>query len=246
MAGSKPKDSAAYDDGKEEVWYYRQVPYMSGSNKGKLHYQYNWTGLPREVDKALDWFQRRRIKPTIRQIHYYFTQLKPPRIPNVKKCYQKLDEFITELREQGHIAWGHIQGDQRVTENNYPDYWHPKEFVYNKIEKLKDSAEDYYFPKWYKQPNYVELYVENIATVSTFTSLTEHWEINVCHDKGFGSPEAVYQNCKEIVRIMYMEDMQKDVTIFYDGDMDPSGDSMDQVLQNQLTFLLIMTLDLRT
>ena len=31
-----------------------------------------------------------------------------------------------------------------------------------------------------------------------------------------------------------MEDMQKDVTIFYGGDMDPSGDSMDDVLKNQL------------
>jgi hypothetical protein len=80
----------------------------------------------------------------------------------------------------------------------------------------------------------VELYVEKIATVSSFKSLPEDWEINIRHDKGFGSPEAVFQNCKEIVRIMYLEDMQKDVTIFYGGDMDPSGDSMDKVLENQL------------
>ena len=154
------------------------------------------------------------IPPTVRQIHYHFTQLKPPRIPNVKKCYQKLDEHITELRKQGSILWGRIQEDQRVTTNDYSDYWRAEEFVDDKIEKLKDSPESYLFPKWYKQPNYVELYVEKIATVSSFKSLSKDWEINVRHDKGFGSPEAVYQNCKEIVRIMYMEDMQKDVTIF--------------------------------
>ena len=161
-------------------------------------------------------------------------RVKPARIPNVKKCYQKLDQFITRQREQGHIGWGRIKEDQRVTKNDYPVYWHTEEFVDYRIDDLKNSANDYYFPKWYKQPNYTELYVEKIASVSSFRSLVKDWEINVRHDKGFGCPEAIYQNCREIVRIMYMEDMQKDVTIFYGGDMDPSGDSMDKVLKNQL------------
>ena len=158
-------------------------------------------------------------------------RVKPARIPNVKKCYQKLDQFITRQREQGHIGWGRIKEDQRVTKNDYPVYWHTEEFVDYRIDDLKNSANDYYFPKWYKQPNYTELYVEKIASVSSFRSLVKDWEINVRHDKGFGSPEAIYQNCREIVRIMYMEDMKKDVSIFYGGDMDPSADSMDKVLK---------------
>jgi hypothetical protein len=44
------------------------------------------------VLKAISRFERRGIKPTVRQIHYHFTELKPPRIPNIKKAYSKLDE----------------------------------------------------------------------------------------------------------------------------------------------------------
>jgi acetyl-CoA carboxylase beta subunit len=57
------------------------------------------------------------------------------------------------------------------------------------------------------------MYVEKIATVSNFQELVKDWEINLRHDKGFGSPEAIYQNCREIVKIMYQEDIQKKVTV---------------------------------
>src|SRR6266545_1016818 len=93
----------------EEVWYYKLVPYLSGKDKGKLHYQYNWDLLDPEINRVLDWFESRGIQPTVRQIHYHFTQLKPGRIPNLKKCYQKLDSRITMLRERGIIEWGRIQ-----------------------------------------------------------------------------------------------------------------------------------------
>jgi hypothetical protein len=218
----------------DEIWYYRMVPYLSGKNKGKLHYEYNWIELSKEINRVLDWFESREIQPTIRQIHYHFVQLKPARIPNVKKCYQKLDEFITTQRERGYIEWGRIQEDQRITDNDYLPYWHTEEFIDNRIDKLKASSEDYYIPKWYKQPKYAEVYVEKKAAVNVFGKLTKDWEINVRHDKGFGSPEAIFQNCKEVVKLMYQEDIQKEVTAFYGGDMDPSGDSMDMVLKNQL------------
>jgi hypothetical protein len=217
-----------------EVWYYRLAPYLNGKNRGKLHYQYNWDLLDPEINRVLDWFESREIQPTVRQIHYHFTQLKPARIPNLKKCYQKLDSRITMLREREIIEWGKIQEDQRVTDNAYRQYRHTEEFVDSRIEDLKNCSNDYYLSKWYKQPKYVELYVEKIATVNVFESLTNDWEINVRHDKGFGSPEAIFKNCKEIVRLMYQENMQKQVTVFYGGDMDPSGNSMDKVLKNQL------------
>ena len=69
--------------------------------------------------KAISRFERRGIKPTVRQIHYHFIELKPPRIPNIKKAYSKLDEFITDARKKGVIEWGRIQEDQRETDNNY-------------------------------------------------------------------------------------------------------------------------------
>ena len=87
----------------EEIWYYMTVPYLTGRNKGKLHYEYNWDVLEHEINRVLNWFEGRGIQPTVRQIHYHFTQLKPARIPNMKKCYQKLDEFITRESMQGII-----------------------------------------------------------------------------------------------------------------------------------------------
>ena len=53
----------------KEVWYYRQVPYKTGKNKGKLHYEYNWPVLGKEVIKAIVWFEKRGIKPTIIPSH---------------------------------------------------------------------------------------------------------------------------------------------------------------------------------
>lgn len=86
--------------------------------------------------KAISRFERRGIKPTVRQIHYHFTELKPARIPNIKKAYAKLDEYITDARKKGVIEWDRIQEDQRKTENDYPAYWHPEEIVDHNIGKL--------------------------------------------------------------------------------------------------------------
>jgi hypothetical protein len=179
----------------------------------------------------LRWYQNKNIYPTLRQIDYRLISFNM--FPGLKKSYTKLSEALTHEKQHGNIDWGVIKDEQRITKDVYPDYYTPKDYLEYKLDNLKNVSDDYDIPKWYMQPNYVEIWIEKGADVDTFKTLSEDWQVNIRQNKGFEGWEAAFQNFKKIVRTMYIENMQKKVYIFYFGDMDPSGDIMEDHLRTQ-------------
>jgi hypothetical protein len=111
-------------------------------------------------------------------------------------------------------------------------YKTPDEYIQRYIDKIKE-AENYTIPRWYKQPNYVEIWLEKDAVVSMFESMLRDREVRIVPNRGWTSATFVAKN---IVRLWNKRNEEgiKHVYVLYAGDYDPSGLKMDDILKNEI------------
>ena len=116
-----------------------------------------------------------------------------------------------------------------VVDNFYDEYKIPEELINEKLEFLGDIHQNYknLIPKWYKQPYYVELWTEKNAMVGTFKSILKDNDVRVVFNRGFDS---ISNSWKTYERIKKAWSEDKKVRILYCGDLDPSGDAMDETI----------------
>jgi len=193
---------------------------------------YNWPLIGKEVQKQIRRFLARGISASARKLYYNLWDA--GKFPSGNNPYKALDNFLVEERLKGHIPWGVLKDVGRETEEDYRIFYPRDDWLDSSIDNLRNVADDYYYPRWYKQPNYCELWIEKEADIDDFRTLVKDLEINVRKAKGFGGWEAACHNFKNIVKMMYKEETQKQVYIFYFGDMDPSGDDMGRHLREQV------------
>ncbi len=102
------------------------------------------------------------------------------------------------------------------------------------LDQLIDLPETYHqtIPRWYKQPKYVEVWVEKDAMDSLFSSiLTESRQVRIVPNGGWSSESYINQNIKRIERISWRHD---ETSVLYYGDYDPTGLRMVQNLKKLL------------
>jgi len=155
-------------------------------------------------------FLARGISANARKLYYNLWDA--GKFPSGNNPYKALDNFLVEERLKGHIPSGVLKDVGRETEEDYLIFYPRDDWL----------------------PNYCELWIEKEADVDDFRTLVRDLEINVRKAKGFGGWEAACHNFKNIVKMMYKEETQKQVYIFYFGDMDPSGDDMGRHLREQV------------
>jgi hypothetical protein len=149
--------------------------------------------------------------------------------------------------------------DTRITSINFPEH-HISPYGYNNtaIEHLKDAPENYAkrcIPRWLYQPRLVEIWTEKYTMVDTIKNILLNaskginLQVRVVPDRGFAS-NIVFRDAhqrfswfmdsthfystrlKQITNHDYYN--EKKIYIFYIGDFDPSGDSMDSDIQGRL------------
>jgi hypothetical protein len=98
---------------------------------------------------------------------------------------------------------------------------------------LKQVPLHYRIPRWYKQPHYVEVWIEKQALASTFESFLNGRDVRIVINKGFASWTFIHQNAQRLTQIV-KEDPDRQIHILYFGDFDPSGEDMDRHLNEAL------------
>jgi hypothetical protein len=91
----------------------------------------------------------------------------------------------------------------------------------------------YRIPRWYKQPHYVEVWIEKQALASTFQSFLVGRDVRTVINKGFASWTFLHQNAQRLAQ-KAEEDPDIEIHVLYFGDFDPSGEDMDQHLNEAL------------
>jgi hypothetical protein len=109
------------------------------------------------------------------------------------------------------------------------EYETPEQHIKKKLDFLSDLPDKYdtLLPKWHKQPYYVELWTEKNAMVGTFRSILKHLDVTIVYNRGFDSVTNAWETYQRIKKAWKQG---KKVRILYFGDLDPSGDAMDETI----------------
>jgi hypothetical protein len=109
----------------------------------------------------------------------------------------------------------------------------PQEHIKKKLDFIDRLPITYnkWIPKWHNQPYHVELWTEKNAMVPTFRSILEGMDVRIVYNRGFDS---VAHGWETYNRLKEAWSQGKKVKIFYCGDLDPSGDAMDEIMEESL------------
>lgn len=115
----------------------------------------------------------------------------------------------------------------------HDDYRTPEQHIKDSIDFLENLPIEYksLIPKWHNQEYHVELWTEKNAMVGTFRSILKDLDVRIVYNRGFDSISNTYRTVKRLHKAwMY----GKKVRILYFGDLDPSGDAMDEIMNENL------------
>lgn len=143
-----------------------------------------------DVIPALADYQRRGIVPTLRTIFYRLYSLK--KVLNTQNSYDKIGEYIVEARKDRRISWDAIADETRRSIADFvSNYTSPESHIRKLIYGDLDTLHERYLPeilyKWYKQPNYVEVWLEKTALLSTFRNFLEDRHVRIVPNRGYSS-----------------------------------------------------------
>jgi len=175
------------------------------------------------------------FKPTLRGVFYILVS--EGLIPNTKKSYQYLSKRCVKARMDGILPWNCFQDKTREGKGTYDDYYISAEdfFEYRKADyeeaetRFRESWKYFGIGKWYKQPKYVEVWLEKEALTDVVYSITALLGVRLNPARGYSSWTFLYENIQ-----MLNED--KEIWILYLGDFDPSGEDIARFIKEAYDF----------
>jgi len=208
----------------------------------------NWRKVLDGVDEALRFFSSQGVKPTLRTLFYnlYSRAL----IGNTRSQYQTLSKVLVKARKDGRYAWDFLEDKTRVVYGSLEDNRFDDEVVERfektldrKLEDLDiDSILKEYFDylkpwitvgKWAEQPQACEVWIEKEALASTFNNWLSGYNTAVRVNRGYSSWTFIYNNAEALRDVL---DRHEKITIFYLGDLDPSGVDIERFLGEALEY----------
>lgn len=173
------------------------------------------------VDELLELIPKYNIDLTVRQCHYKIVESKLE-LPNILATYRKISRLLTNMRYAGMLSWDKIIDETRgiYKTQDYQDI----------DTAMKHTLDNYRRNRWKDNGNYVEVWTEKRTLVNQFYPITNKYDVYLASGGGFSSATYI----KDAVKRLYPKMKQgKDITILYFGDMDPSGDFMDEDIEER-------------
>lgn len=193
-----------------------------------------WADIIKEVAIELENYKREGYdKPTLRSMFYrlYDREL----FPNTRSSYNSLGDATVKARMDGRLPIDCFYDEVRDVVMNFDEtYGRPDAWIDLYIDKLKELPDNYQslIPRWYRQPNYVEVWVEKRAMIGSLRPLVFPKHVRIVPFSGYTSLTFLKEAADRIFREHFMENRK--VYIFYFGDFDPSGDYMPEDLEERL------------
>lgn len=153
------------------------------------------------------------------------------------------NSVIVKARKTGKLRWDSFSDEGRLVLMDFiEEYRTPQQYVQVGIDFLKNASQNYTVPIWYKQPHYVEVWIEKLALADTFSSFLKGRDVRITVNRGYSGWSFLYENC---MRLLEIKRSGKEIHILYFGDFDPSGDDMDNHLDSALCYFGLGDIDLQ-
>ena len=195
------------------------------------------------VAERLSIFNTQGIIPTLRAMFYSLVSLHV--IPNSQNYYQSLSKNTAIWREQRDLSINCFADQSRYIIEEFDDnYMSPMQYVGGLISLLEKAPLEYQnrISKWHEQPEYVEVWIEKDAQTGTFRSVLKNKHVRIVPIRGFSSVSFQYDNIK---RLRKYQEEGKRVHVRYFGDLDPSGESIEEIINKKLCQYGIFDVDFK-
>lgn len=172
---------------------------------------------------------------TLRQLHYAIFSRREIAYSNNQAHYKRLSRATTAAR-RAHREWQlagerdpqpeyAIPPDWMVDETRQPELVNSWQNMEAYVETVKKA---YRRDNWQDQPQYCEVWSEKATILGAIRPVADRWGVTlrVCH--GFGSTGMEAQ-----VGTLF-EELDKEITVFYLGDHDPSGHVIEQDMHRRV------------
>jgi hypothetical protein len=208
----------------------------------------NWErDLLTKLKERLSFFQDRGIpRPTLRAMFYALVSIG---LPNTKSYYQSLSAHTVDWREDRIIPIDCFMDESRHVVEDFDDvYESPEDYIDRHIQNLEDAPVDYkdLIPRWHNQPHYVEFWTEKNAQIGILRSILRDGDLDrqvrIVPTGGYGSVSYGIDNVR---RLEYWQSIGKKIHIRYFGDLDPSGENIEEVITRKLAQYGLRNIDIK-
>lgn len=148
--------------------------------------------------------------------HLFYRLVSRGLLKKSEQEYRNLGNYLTRWRESGRLHWSAFADNTR---------WYYTHTSYdNMAAALETTIDNYRRNLWQSQGSYVEIWCEKDAIASILYKEASSWGVPVFPLRGFPSGTALH-NAADIFKAQIRAG--KEVYIYYFGDHDPSGTSID-------------------
>lgn len=173
------------------------------------------------INKILAEYAAEGYDLSLRQLYYQLVSRNV--VENTERSYKNVGNIVSDGRLAGLIDWDIIKDRGREMVAN-PHWESPADI-------LKTAATQYRIDRWDAQPCYVEVMVEKQALEGVLIPVCSEWDVPFTANKGYSSSSAMHDAGKRIYKRLREE---KEITVIYLGDHDPSGIDMTRDVEDRL------------
>lgn len=156
--------------------------------------------------------------------HLFYLLISDGLLENNPKSYADLSSWICDARMEGLVPFRSIVDGIRHTIK--PSSW-------SGLADFTETVQDAYRKDlWQQQPDYVEFWFEKDAIIGVVQDITDKYDIKIRPLRGQSSLTFLHDAAWELFQI------QKPIYIYYFGDHDPSGYSIEDSARERLGNLL--------
>lgn len=111
-------------------------------------------------------------------------------LSNTKTKYTSLSKNTVKAREDGRLPINCFSDStRRIIDGFNENYETIDQYVYDAVSDLENLGEFWKnsYPRWHKQPEYVEVWIEKEALTETFNSILSGKDVIIVPNKGYPS-----------------------------------------------------------
>lgn len=181
------------------------------------------------VESVNNIFAEYNTRMSLRQIYYRLVAKLI--IPNTINEYKNLSRLLVKARERGAVDYRMIEDRARTSigGDRGRDQVDFDNFIQSYEDVFRDCWEYFNLSMWHTQPNYIEVWIEKDALSRVVSDAAENFRVRTCPSKGYSS----FSYIMDAVHRINKHD-EKNCTIFYAGDYDPSGLDITRDLRDRL------------
>jgi len=197
------------------------------------------------IPKVIQFLNEYEYKPTLRGIFYRLVSEEI--ISNTFDQYKGLVQALATARKKrvgvrGYISPFAFADDSRYIEDINDRFTSYQDVIDGHRDWLKDAGKNYindgFLPKWYRQPNYVEVMLEKEALRGAFKNIFPPDDVRIVPNKGWDSIPYRMNNIRRMCewkKGTNTRDIPKTVYVLYFGDYDPTGTTMSFKIEQWLS-----------